>query len=132
MLKEIFEQPQALVNCTRGRILEEQGTAKLQGLNLVTQELRKIDRIIILGCGTSYYAGMVGEYTMEELSGVSVEVEYASEFRYRNPIIDDRSLVICISQSGETADTLAALRRSKAKRCNGSWYLQCCRFFHCS
>jgi glucosamine--fructose-6-phosphate aminotransferase (isomerizing) len=114
MLKEIFEQPNTVLNSLRGRVLPE-GTAKLQGLNLVQQELRSIQRIIIAACGTSFYAGKVGEYLIEELSGIPVEVEYASEFRYRNPIITDKTLVFVISQSGETADTLAALREAKQK-----------------
>ena len=115
MLKEIFEQPNTVLNSLRGRIVGDQGTAKLNGLNLVTQELRSIQRIIIAACGTSFYAAKVGEYIIEELSGIPVEVEYASEFRYRNPIITDRTLVFVISQSGETADTLAALREAKQK-----------------
>ncbi|MFP4521447.1 MAG: glutamine--fructose-6-phosphate transaminase (isomerizing) [Fibrobacterota bacterium] len=115
MLKEIFEQPSTVRNSMRGRILDEHGTARLDGLNLVHQELRRIKKIIIIGCGTSYYAGLVGEYLIEELAGISVEVEYASEFRYRNPIVDDKTLVFVISQSGETADTLAALREARHK-----------------
>jgi glucosamine--fructose-6-phosphate aminotransferase (isomerizing) len=114
MLKEIFEQPTTVLNSLRGRVLSE-GTAKLNGLNLVNQELRSIQRIIIAACGTSFYAAKVGEYLIEELSGIPVEVEYASEFRYRNPIITDKTLVFVISQSGETADTLAALREAKQK-----------------
>ncbi|MDB5048004.1 MAG: glmS [Fibrobacteres bacterium] len=114
MLKEIFEQPNTVLNSLRGRILPE-GTAKLNGLNLVNQELRSIQRVIIAACGTSFYAAKVGEYLIEELSGIPVEVEYASEFRYRNPIITDKTLVFVISQSGETADTLAALREAKQK-----------------
>ncbi|MEO6094447.1 MAG: glutamine--fructose-6-phosphate transaminase (isomerizing) [Fibrobacteria bacterium] len=114
MLKEIFEQPNTVLNSLRGRVLQE-GTAKLNGLNLVNQELRSIQRIIIAACGTSFYAAKVGEYLIEELSGIPVEVEYASEFRYRNPIITDKTLVFVISQSGETADTLAALREAKQK-----------------
>ena len=115
MLKEIFEQPNTVLNSLRGRILQEAGTARLNGLNLVTQELRSIQRIIIAACGTSFYAAKVGEYLIEELSGIPVEVEYASEFRYRNPIVSDKTLVFVISQSGETADTLAALREAKQK-----------------
>jgi glucosamine--fructose-6-phosphate aminotransferase (isomerizing) len=115
MLKEIFEQPNTVLNSMRGRVMQELGTAKLNGLNLVTQELRSIQRIIIAACGTSFYAGKVGEYMIEELAGIPVEVEYASEFRYRNPIITDKTLVFVISQSGETADTLAALREAKQK-----------------
>jgi len=115
MLKEIFEQPEALKNCTRGRLLLENGNAKLSGLDNSLKELRSIDRIIITACGTSYYAAMVGEYLIEEWAGIPVEVEYASEFRYRNPIISSSTLVFTISQSGETADTLAALKEAQNK-----------------
>jgi glucosamine--fructose-6-phosphate aminotransferase (isomerizing) len=115
MLKEIFEQPDAVINSLRGRLLLDSGTANLQGLNLVQQELRGIRRIIIIACGTSFYAGKVGEYLIEEMAGIPVEVEYASEFRYRNPILEEKTIVIAISQSGETADTLAALREAKRK-----------------
>ncbi|MDO8665825.1 MAG: glutamine--fructose-6-phosphate transaminase (isomerizing), partial [Gemmatimonadales bacterium] len=99
----------------RGRLLEEEGTARLGGLNLTDEQLGKIDRIVITACGTSWHAGLVGEYMLEEVARLPVEVEYASEFRYRNPIVDDRTLVIVISQSGETADTLAALREAKRR-----------------
>jgi len=125
MLKEIFEQPESIRNCTRGRLLVDEGSAKLSGLDTNISELRAIDRIIITACGTSYYAGMVGEYMIEELAGIPVEVEYASEFRYRNPIIGPNTVVIAISQSGETADTLAAMREARRKGatvlgiCNG-------------
>ena len=125
MLKEIFEQPEVLRNTTRGRLLIAEGNAKLAGLDTNIKELRNINRIIITACGTSYYAGMVGEYMIEDLAGVPVEVEYASEFRYRNPIIKPGTLVLAISQSGETADTLAALREAQQKGatalaiCNG-------------
>jgi glucosamine--fructose-6-phosphate aminotransferase (isomerizing) len=115
MLKEIFEQPEAIVNSLRGRLLFDSGTAKLQGLNLLQPELRGIRRIIIIACGTSFYAGSVGEYLLEEMAGIPVEVEYASEFRYRNPILEPGTVVIAVSQSGETADTLAALREAKRK-----------------
>ncbi|MDR0330696.1 MAG: glutamine--fructose-6-phosphate transaminase (isomerizing), partial [Chitinispirillales bacterium] len=115
MLKEIFEQPEALRNCTRGRLLLEEGNAKLAGLDNSLRELRSIDRIIITACGTSYYAAMVGEYLIEEWAGIPVEVEYASEFRYRNPIIGANTLIFTVSQSGETADTLAALKEAKRK-----------------
>jgi glucosamine--fructose-6-phosphate aminotransferase (isomerizing) len=115
MLKEIFEQPEALRNCTRGRLLLDEGNAKLAGLDNSMRELRTIDRIIITACGTSYYAAMVGEYLIEEWAGIPVEVEYASEFRYRNPIIGNNTLIFTVSQSGETADTLAALREAKQK-----------------
>ena len=115
MLKEIFEQPEALRNTMRGRLLLDTGSAKLAGLDANRLELRNLNRIIITACGTSYYAGVVGEYLIEDLAGVPVEVEYASEFRYRNPIIKPGTLVLVISQSGETADTLAALREAKTK-----------------
>jgi len=115
MLKEIFEQPEALKNCTRGRLLLADGNSKLAGLDNSLKELRTIDRIIITACGTSYYAAMVGEYLIEEWAGIPVEVEYASEFRYRNPIIGSNTLVFTISQSGETADTLAALKEAQNK-----------------
>lgn len=115
MLKEIFEQPETIKNAMRGRLLIDEGTSRLDGLNLVLQELRRINRIIFVACGTSWHAAMVGEYMLEELTGIPVEVEYASEFRYRNPIIDSKTLVFVISQSGETADTLAALREAQRK-----------------
>ena len=115
MLKEIFEQPETVQNAMRGRLLVDEGSSRLDGLNLVLQQLRQINRIIIAACGTSWHAALVGEYMIEELAGVNVEVEYASEFRYRNPIIDPHTLVFVISQSGETADTLAALREAANK-----------------
>jgi len=115
MLKEIFEQPESIRNTLRGHLLDEEGTARLLGLNLTDDELKGIDRIVITACGTSWHAGLIGEYMIEELARVPVEVEYASEFRYRNPVIDERTLVIGISQSGETADTLAAIREAKAR-----------------
>jgi glucosamine--fructose-6-phosphate aminotransferase (isomerizing) len=115
MLKEIFEQPQSLRNALRGRLIPEEGSARLGGLNLSEKELRKIDRIIITACGTSWHAGLVGEYMLEEHARVPVEVEYASEFRYRNPILREGTVVIVITQSGETADTLAAMREAKKK-----------------
>jgi glucosamine--fructose-6-phosphate aminotransferase (isomerizing) len=113
MLKEIFEQPQTIENCMRGRLLPEQGTSKLGGLNMSDEELLKIDNIVITACGTSWHSALIGEHMMEELTRVPVEVEYASEFRYRNPIVNERTLCIVISQSGETADTLAAMREAK-------------------
>ena len=115
MLKEIFEQPESLENTMRGRLLLAEGNAKLSGLDANIKELRAINRIIIIGCGTSFYAGMVGEYMIEALAGIPVEVEYASEFRYRNPIIAPGTLVLAISQSGETADTLSALKEAQHK-----------------
>ena len=115
MLKEICEQPESVRNTLRGRLLEEEGTARLQGLNLNDDDLARIDRIVITACGTSWHAGLVGEYMLEEMARLPVEVEYASEFRYRNPIVNERTLVIVISQSGETADTLAAIREAKRR-----------------
>jgi glucosamine--fructose-6-phosphate aminotransferase (isomerizing) len=115
MLKEIFEQPESLTKTLRGHLLEDEGTSRLLGLNLSDEELKRFDRIIITACGTSWHAGLIGEYMIEELARVPVEVEYASEFRYRNPVLDDRCLVIAISQSGETADTLAAVREAKRR-----------------
>jgi glucosamine--fructose-6-phosphate aminotransferase (isomerizing) len=115
MLKEIMEQPETIENAMRGRLLIDDGTARLDGLNLVLTELRRINRIILTACGTSWHAALVGEHMIEDLAGIPVEVEYASEFRYRNPIIDANTLVFVISQSGETADTLAALREAQRK-----------------
>ncbi|HMA39995.1 MAG TPA: glutamine--fructose-6-phosphate transaminase (isomerizing) [Gemmatimonadales bacterium] len=115
MLKEILEQPESLRNTLRGRLLEEDGDVHLGGLNISDEELQRIDRIVFTGCGTSWHAGLIGEYMMEELARLPTEVEYASEFRYRNPIVDERTLVVGISQSGETADTLAALREAKRR-----------------
>jgi glucosamine--fructose-6-phosphate aminotransferase (isomerizing) len=115
MLKEIFEQPEALENTMRGRLVLEDGNVMLGGLNLTKNELRDVNRIIITACGTSWHAALIGEYMLEEIARIPVEVEYASEFRYRNPIVDERTLVVVISQSGETADTLAAMREAQAK-----------------
>ena len=115
MLKEIFEQPESLENTLRGHLLDDEGTARVQGINLSDDELKQIDRIIITACGTSWHSGLIGEYMLEELARIPVEVEYASEFRYRNPVVNERTLVIGISQSGETADTLAAIREAKLR-----------------
>jgi glutamine---fructose-6-phosphate transaminase (isomerizing) len=115
MLKEIFEQPESLRNTLRGRLLEEEGDVRLGGLNVSDEDLLKVNRIVLTGCGSSWHAALIGEYMMEELARLPTEVEYASEFRYRNPIVDDRTLVVGISQSGETADTLAALREAKRR-----------------
>ena len=115
MLKEIFEQPETLRNAMRGRLLEEDGNVRLGGVTLSREELLGIDNITITACGTSWHSALIGEYMLEELARIPVEVEYASEFRYRNPVIGDRTLVIAISQSGETADTLAALREAKQR-----------------
>ncbi len=115
MLKEIFEQPETIQNAFRGRILLEEGKTRLDGLRLTEDELNAIRRIIFIACGTSWHAGLIGEYLIEEYARIPVEVEYASEFRYRSPILEKGDLVIVISQSGETADTLAALREAKAR-----------------
>jgi glucosamine--fructose-6-phosphate aminotransferase (isomerizing) len=115
MLKEIHEQPESLRNAMRGRLMLSDGTAHLGGLNLTDEELARIDRIVITACGTSWHAALVGEYMLEEATGIPVEVEYASEFRYRNPIVGPRTLVVVISQSGETADTQMAMREARRK-----------------
>ena len=115
MLKEICEQPESLRNTLRGHLLEEEGTARVTGLNLTDDELKQFDRVIITACGTSWHSGIIGEYMLEEMARLPVDVEYASEFRYRNPVVDSRTLVIGISQSGETADTLAAIREAKRR-----------------
>lgn len=114
MLKEIMEEPEAVENSLKGRLIIEEGLAKLGGLQAVEEKLRKIKRLDIVACGTAYHAGKVGEYMLEEYAGIPVEVDIASEFRYRKPILDENTALLCISQSGETADTLAAL--SEAKR----------------
>ena len=116
MLKEIFEGPEVIKNSTRGRIIPNEGLAKLGGLEVLDQnKLRNIEKIIIVACGTANYAGMVGEYMFEEYAGIPVEVEIGSEFRYRKPIIDSKTAVIAISQSGETADTIASMTEAKRK-----------------
>jgi glucosamine--fructose-6-phosphate aminotransferase (isomerizing) len=115
MLKEIFEQPRAVENAFRGRISQEEGTGRLGGLNLSPAELRAVDRIIFIGCGTALHAAMVGEYLMEELARIPTEVDCASECRYRNAPIEKNTLAFAISQSGETIDTLAAVREFRRK-----------------
>ncbi|MEX0979866.1 MAG: glutamine--fructose-6-phosphate transaminase (isomerizing) [Gemmatimonadota bacterium] len=115
MLKEIFEQPSTLRDVMRGRLLEEEGSARLGGVTMEDGDLLEINRIIITACGTSWHSGLIGEYMLEELARIPTEVEYASEFRYKNPVLDEKTLVIVVSQSGETADTLAALREAKRR-----------------
>ena len=115
MLKEIFDQPQALRDASRGRIEPEEATAKLGGLAMTPEDLRRIERIVIVACGTARHAAIVGEYLIEALAHLPVEVDYASEFRYRNTPMDPRTLVFAVSQSGETLDTLAALREAQRK-----------------
>ena len=115
MLKEIFEQPQTVRNALRGRVDLEEATAKFGGLNMTTAELRAVDRVVIAACGTSWHAALVGEYLLEEFAHLPCEVEYASEFRYRNAPLDKHTLLLVITQSGETADTLAGLREAKRR-----------------
>ncbi len=115
MLKEIFEQPQTIENTMRGRLLEDTATAKLGGLNLTDEELLKFDNIVITACGTSWHSALIGGMMLEDLARIPTKVEYASEFRYRNPVVNDKTLCIVISQSGETADTLAAMREAKRR-----------------
>ncbi len=115
MLKEIHEQPESIRNAMRGRLLMPEGIVKLGGLERVLDKLYAAERIVITACGTSWHAALVGKYMMEQLAGIPVEVDYASEYRYRNPVLRSKDVVIVISQSGETADTLAALREAKSK-----------------
>jgi glucosamine--fructose-6-phosphate aminotransferase (isomerizing) len=121
MLKEIFEQPETIKNAMRGRLIPATGDVRLGGLNMNEAELRDVKRIVLLGCGTSWHAALIGEYMVEEKARIPVEVEYASEFRYRNPVIEPGTIVFAISQSGETVDTLAALREAEKRgaRCLG-------------
>ena len=115
MIKEIYEQPKAIIDTYRGRMLPDQGIIKMSGIDNHLPKFLNAERIIIIACGTSWHAGLVGEYLIEEFARIPVEVEYASEFRYRNPIITSKDVVIAISQSGETADTLAAIKLAKSK-----------------
>jgi len=115
MLKEIMEGPEVIENTLRGRLLLDGEGAKLGGLESVKDQLAEIERIIIVGCGTAYYAGLVGEYMIEEHTGIPVEVELGSEFRYRKPVLNQKTMLLAISQSGETADTLEAIREGKRK-----------------
>ena len=115
MLKEIFEQPEAIKNAIRGRVLSADGNVKLGGLDDVRGRLREINRLVIVACGTAYHAGLVGKYMLEEYAGIRADIEYGSEFRYRKPILDSKTAVLAVSQSGETADTLAAVKEAKNK-----------------
>lgn len=115
MLKEIHEQPKAITDTFRGRLLVEQNFIKLLGIDSYREKFLNADRVIIVACGTSWHAGLVGEYLLEDMTRIPVEVEYASEFRYRNPVITENDVVIAISQSGETADTLAAIKLAKER-----------------
>ncbi|WP_313216166.1 glutamine--fructose-6-phosphate transaminase (isomerizing) [Soonwooa sp.] len=115
MLKEIFEQPKSILDTMRGRLLVNEGIIKMAGIWDHLERINKAERIVIIACGTSWHAGIIGEYLIEEFARIPVEVEYASEFRYRNPIIGPKDVVIAISQSGETADTMAAIKLAKEK-----------------
>jgi glutamine---fructose-6-phosphate transaminase (isomerizing) len=115
MLKEIFEQPQSVADSIRGRYVFPKGKAKLGGLESVNERIREVDKVMIVACGTARLAGLVGEYVFEEYAGIPTEVDYSHEFRYRKPVIDKKTALIVISQSGETADTLAAVREAKEK-----------------
>ena len=115
MIKEIFEQPRSIADSMRGRLRADDAHLQLGGLSNYLDKLAEASRIVIVGCGTSWHAGLVAEYLFEELARINVEVEYASEFRYRNPVISEKDIVIAISQSGETADTLAAIELAKSK-----------------
>ena len=113
MLKEIFEQPDTIFDCLRGRLDADKGTITMAGIENNIDKLTNADRIIIVACGTSWHAGLLAEYIIEELCRIPVEVEYASEFRYRNPVIHPGDVIIAISQSGETADTIVAIEKAK-------------------
>src|SRR3954470_5214434 len=113
MLKEIFEQPQTIYDCLRGRLDAEAGTITMSGIEQYANQIKNAKRIVMIACGTSWHAGLVAEYVIEELCRLNVEVEYASEFRYRNPVIHKGDVIIAISQSGETADTLVAIEKAK-------------------
>lgn len=115
MLKEIFEQPKSIGDCLRGRLNAQEGHLHLGGIHDYINKIKNADRILIIACGTSWHAGLVAEYIFEEFCRIPVEVEYASEFRYRNPVVGEKDVVIAISQSGETADTLAAIELAKSK-----------------
>ena len=123
MLKEIFEQPQAILDTYRGRLDVNKSNIKMSGIEDNIEKFLSAQKITIVACGTSWHAGLVAEYVFEDLARIPVEVEYASEFRYRNPIITDKDIVIAISQSGETADTLAAIKLAKA---NGAFVFGVC------
>jgi glucosamine--fructose-6-phosphate aminotransferase (isomerizing) len=123
MLKEVHEQPEALSNAIRGRLDFQLGSSVLSGMGTSPRELAELGRIVLVGCGTSLYAGLVGEYAFEDLAGIDCEVQQAAEFRYRNPILNSRDLVVAISQSGETADTLAAVREARQK---GAFVMSLC------
>ncbi len=113
MLKEVFEQPQTIFDCLRGRMDAKEGYIRMAGVDKNIEQLKNANRFIIIACGTSWHAGLIAEYIIEELCRIPVEVEYASEFRYRNPIVNKGDVIFAVSQSGETADTLVAIERAK-------------------
>lgn len=115
MLKEIFEQPKSVRDAMRGRLVSREHHLFLSGIDQYLNRFLNADRLILVGCGTSWHAGLIGEYLFEDLARIPTEVEYASEFRYRNPIVTERDVIIAVSQSGETADTLAAIELAKSK-----------------
>jgi glutamine---fructose-6-phosphate transaminase (isomerizing) len=123
MLKEIHEQPDSLANAIRGRLDFNLGSSVLSGMGTSPRELAELTRVVLVGCGTSLHAGLVGEYAFEDLADIHAEVQQAAEFRYRNPILGSRDLVVAISQSGETADTLAAVREANQK---GAFVMSLC------
>jgi glutamine---fructose-6-phosphate transaminase (isomerizing) len=123
MLKEIFEQPQGIIDTFRGRISEEMGEVYMSEINLTPEKVREFDKITIVACGTSWHAGLVGKFMMESVLRIPVDVELGSEFRYRDPIVDSKTLIIAITQSGETTDTLAAVKEGKGK---GAWVVTIC------
>ena len=131
MLKEIFEQPDTIYDCLRGRLDVNNGTITMAGVQKQYWTIKTASRIIIVACGTSWHAGLVAEYIIEELCRIPVEVEYASEFRYRNPIIHKGDVIIAISQSGETADTLVAIEKAKEQGRFYFWNCKCCRLIYC-
>eukprot|EP00611_Tribonema_gayanum_P025636 TRINITY_DN5890_c0_g1_i1.p1 TRINITY_DN5890_c0_g1~~TRINITY_DN5890_c0_g1_i1.p1 ORF type:complete len:383 (+),score=16.14 TRINITY_DN5890_c0_g1_i1:127-1149(+) len=130
MLKEIHEQPDTIFDCLRGRLLPQTGQIIMSGVDNHMEALKNAQRILIVACGTSWHAGLIAEYQIEELCRIPVEVEYASEFRYRNPVVNKGDVIIAISQSGETADTLVALESAKEKRCIYFWCGECSRQQH--
>jgi len=115
MIKEIREQPESLSNAIRGRLIAEDGTTKLSGMRMESSEMARVDRIVIAACGTSYHAGLIGKYVFEDYAGIPTEIQQASEFRDRNPLIQRDTCMIALSQSGETADTLAAVHEAQRK-----------------
>ncbi len=127
MLKEIYEQPRAIADTIRGRFSLEKGDVYLEEFSMNTGDLQKLKKIYLIACGTSWHTALIGKYLLEDLAGIPSEVDIASEFRYRNPIIPKNSLAIVITQSGETADTLTAQKEARKTRRKNTQYLQCRR-----